>query len=280
MENFSHIHHVNEDYLNDFYKNYDPVFVLNTGRSGSALLQNVFGTFPNVNAYHEAHPNLFLYPNFAYHHQAEIEILSNIFQAARTEIILKSKVSNKIFLETNQCLVFFVYQIVTIFPNAKFIHLTRHPGHFVRSAIRKGWHKNDSVWELGRIKMDDTDAWSDLSQIEKLGWVWTETHAFIEQFKNIFPENCFTLRFEDLIQSYDHFKEMVHFIGIDNKFSQKNYNEFFSVKENERVITYHEPPNMFKLESFPQYSEWLETDKNALKKWASELSRKYNYHLD
>jgi sulfotransferase family protein len=277
---FTHIHHTSEALLNDFYKNYTPVFVLNTGRSGSALLQRIFTNFNSVKAYHEAPPNLFLQSNYAFHNQHKKEVLQKIFEAARIELILEAKVENLIYLETNQCLVFYINQIRKTFPNAKFIHLTRHPGGFVRSAIRKGWHKNDSVWELGRIKMDDTDAWSDLSQIEKLGWVWTETHAFIEQFKNIFPENCFTLRFEDLIQSYDHFKEMVHFIGIDNKFSQKNYNEFFSVKENERVITYHEPPNMFKLESFPQYSEWLETDKNALKKWASELSRKYNYHLD
>lgn len=278
--NFSHIHHVSSSYLEEFFKNYSPVFILNTGRSGSALLQDVFTNYDNIDAFHEAHPTLFLLPNYAYHNQGEGKILENIFRAARTELLLTSKVNSKIYLETNQCLVFFAYQILKVFPNAKFVHLTRHPGDFVRSGIMKGWHKNDSVWEMGRIRMKDEIEWSKLTQLQKLSWVWRETHGFIERFKETVNSNgIFTVKLEDLIKKREIFNELLNFIGSNREATPKEFTNLFKRKLNKIEISSNEPDNMFKLAKYPNYEHWNEDEKSQLKEATNSLCKLYEYTL-
>lgn len=276
---FQHIHHVNKSYLNDFFKNYAPVFVLNTGRSGSAFIQTIFNHFHKVDAYHEASPNLFLLSNYAFSNQENDEVLTKIFEAARFELILNSSVNHKIYLESNQCLVFYINQIAEIFPNAKFVHLTRHPGDFVRSAIMKGWHKNDSVWELGRIKSKQTNLWSNYSHIEKLGWVWYQTHHFIEMFKANNPDSFITLRLEDLTSNSDTFNAFLKFVGVENHLNKQQINDILNHKINKVTVSQNEPNNMHKLSSYPKYLEWSDNDKKALISIVKNLSTQYNYSL-
>lgn len=277
---FTHIHHTSSGFLEEFYKNYEPVFVLNTGRSGSAFLNKIFKELDDVMAYHEASPNMFLQSNFAFHNQEKQEVLFKMFQVARVELMLQAKVENKIFLETNQCNVFFSYQIKKMFPKAKFIHITRHPGDFVRSAIRKGWHKNDSVWELGRIKMDDSIAWNELDQVQKLSWVWYATHEFIEKFKTTCADQCLTVRLEDLLKDHKTFKKMLGFSGSKISIKKSKFKNLVESKENELHIAPNEPSNMFKVASFPKYSNWSAEMKERLKSMTLELSDNYKYQLD
>lgn len=276
---FKHIHHVSQEFLDTFRRSYSPVFVLNTGRSGSAFIQKIYSKASNFNSYHEASPNLFLLPNFAFHNQDKGEMLRQIFAAARTELILSSAVQGKEYIESNQCLVFFIRQIVDLFPQARFIHLTRSPSDFVISAIKKGWHKNDSVWELGRIKSTDSKYWNSLTQIQKLGWVWNETHVFIETFKTDHPNNCITVRLEDVVNDQKEFDRLLSFTGVDKKESGLKFKNVVAKKVNEVSISPDEPPNMYKLEDFPNYSEWAEEDKNDLKSMTGILASQYNYNL-
>ncbi|MCP4052089.1 MAG: sulfotransferase [Mesoflavibacter sp.] len=276
---FQHIHHVSKSYLNDFFENYKPVFVLNTGRSGSAFIQTIFNHFDRVDSYHEASPNLFLLSNYAFSNQENEEVLTKIFEASRLELILKSSVNQKIYLESNQCLVFYINQIFKIFPKARFVHLTRHPGDFVRSAIMKGWHKNDSVWEMGRIKSEEKDLWNSYSQIEKLGWVWKETHNFIELSKTNNHKNFLTLRLEDLTSNIETFKILLEFVGIDNHLTESEIKNILNVKVNKVNISKNEPENMHKLSSYPRYDEWNKMDKESLMALVGNLCKKYNYSL-
>ena len=276
---FNHIHQVSSEYLNAFYQNYSPVFVLNTGRSGSAFMKIVFEKFETIGAHHEASPNLFMLSNFAYHNQSENETLKKVFEAARIELLLNSSIQNKIYLESNQCLVFYVNQIKQLFPKAKFIHLTRHPGDFVRSAIMKGWHKNDSVWEKGRIQSRDTDKWNSYSHIEKLSWVWKETHGFIEKFKLANNQNFITVKLEELVSDNEEFEKVLNFIGVKNNLSKNKIDELFNSKINKVSISKNEPKNMFKLSSYPKYEAWSLFDKQQLKAIVVELSEKYKYNL-
>jgi hypothetical protein len=276
---FKHIHHVSANYLNHFFKNYKPVFILNTGRSGSAFIKTIFDQFDSIEAHHEAFPNLFLLSNFAYSNQQNIEALEKIFEAARMELILKSAIENKIYIESNQCLVFYVNQIKHLFPQARFIHLTRHPGDFVRSAIMKGWHKNDSVWELGRIKSSNKQKWDSFSQTEKLSWVWHSTHNYIEQFKLIHNDSFLTLRLEDLIADTVNFKELLTFIGVDNHLTNKQIEDVLSHRVNKLTISKDEPNNMFKTSDYPKYNKWNAEEKDKLKNIVQESSDKYNYEL-
>ncbi|SRX55356.1 sulfotransferase [Aequorivita sp. CIP111184] len=275
---FKHIHHISTSYLSNFYASYQPVFILNTGRSGSAFVNNLLHHFPDVKSYHEAPPNMFLQSNYAYHNQEKNEVLKKMFEVARIELLLDASIKNKIYVESNQCLVFFIYQIKALFPKAKFVHLTRHPGRFVTSAIKKGWHKNDSVWEYGRVKMEDDKRWMGLSQIERLGWVWSETHSYIEDFKSLHANDFLTLKLEDLTTKPAYINILLKFIGSENRLDEKKIVSIMQRKINEVKIV-DEPKNMHKLATYPKYSNWSVPDKDELKKFVSESASLYQYEM-
>ena len=274
--NFSHIHHISTGYLKTFFTSYQPLFVLNTGRSGSAFVNNLLQSIQDIKSYHEASPNMFLQSNYAYHNQEKKEVLQKMFEVARIELMLEASLKRKIYVESNQCLVFFIYQIKTLFPKAKFVHLTRHPGDFVTSAIKKGWHKNDSVWEYGRVKMEEEKRWMDLSQIERLGWVWRETHSYIEDFKLIYPKDFLTLKLEDLTTKASNINALLKFIGSKNSLEENKLYSILQTKVNEVIIS-DEPKNMNKLATYPKYSSWPDSDKDDLKKFVSESASLYQY---
>ena len=274
---FSHIHHVDTSFLVEFHSSSQPVFILNTGRSGSAFLNNLFANFSNLSSFHEAQPNLMMFPNYAFHNQEKSEVLIEVFRAARMELMLESFVENKTYIETNQCLVFFSNQIIDLFPNAKFIHLVRHPGDFVRSAIMKGWHKNDSIWENGRIRMEDENNWKRLTQIEKLSWVWSSTHEFIEKIKKRNSKKFQTFRLEDITQIEVELMELLKIIGVHDV--PRDLKRKMEMKTNKIFISRNEPSNMFKLKHFPEYSDWTLSEKKQLEKFVMPLARHYDYTI-
>lgn len=279
MFEFAHIHQISANSFSTFKKEYRPVFVLNTGRSGSAFIKTLLMNFKDVSSHHEAFPNLFLQSNYAFHNQDKEEVLAKIFESSRMELLLESFVKNEIYVESNQCLVFYINQIISIFPNAKFVHLVRHPGDFVTSAIKKGWHKNDSVWELGRIKTKNEEKWKLLSHTQKLSWVWNETHAFIEEFKSQNKSSVLTLKFEDLVNSTDEVLKLLKFTGINNMYSKKYLKKLISKKVNEVNVAKGEPNNMFKLDYYPKYTSWTNVQKKELISITDSLSDRYNYKL-
>jgi hypothetical protein len=250
---FRHIHQASSSYVEDFYAHYKPIFVLNTGRSGSAFMQKLLKNFKKV--------------------------LENVFKGARFELMLEAAIKDTVYVESNQCLVFFIHQIKALFPNARFVHLTRHPGDFVRSAITKGWHKNDSIWESGRIQMSDQKNWNRLDQIEKLGWVYRSTHTYIEDFKELYTDDVHTVRLEDLTQSTEVLKTMLAFMGIYDTFDERGLMIKLTQKINKVTINADEPENMFKLAEYPRYKEWNIADQEKIKNFTRSLSKMYDYEL-
>lgn len=276
---FKIIHHVDQKTIKEMYEEYSPVFILSTGRSGSKTIATLLDYSENVTAYHEPRPTLQYFSNYAFHHQSEVKILSNMIDAVRMEMILEVFIKNNIYVESNQCLTFFAPVIARLFKRSKFVHLIRHPGDFIRSAIRKGWHKNDSIWESGRVRMADKNRWAKMDQIEKLSWLWMTTNSFIETFKEqIETKRVITLKFEDLVKNVKEVRELIKFIdALDIK--AKKIKELQNRKSNELYIHPDEPPNIKKVIDFPDYKKWNDDMKNKLKKYSEELNKLYGYKL-
>jgi hypothetical protein len=276
---FKLIHHVDQKTIEDMYNEYSPVFILSTGRSGSKFIAALINCSSNITAYHEPRPTLQYFSNYAFHHQNEEKVLTNMIDAARMELILEVFIKNSIYVESNQCLTFFAPVIAKRFKKSKFVHIVRHPGDFVRSAVRKGWHKNDSIWESGRVKMEDKNQWAKMDQIERLSWLWMETNRFIENFKKqINTQRVLTLKTEDLIKKIETVKKLLEFIGAQDIDGEK-IEEIQRKKINELYIHPDEPPNMRKVIHFPTYNEWNDDKKNKLKKYAERLVKLYGYHF-
>jgi len=273
------IHHVDQKTIDEMYYTYSPIFILSTGRTGSKFITKLLNLSPQVAAFHEPRPTLEYFSNYAYHHQQGKNILSNMINAARMESILDVFIKNKIYIESNQCLTFFAPVIASLFKKAKFIHIIRHPGDFVRSAIRKGWHRNDSIWESGRVKMSDQNQWNKLDHIEKLSWVWDITNRFIENFfKQIKAERVISFKIEDISENDDTLKRLFSFIGIGN-IEWEDINQLLKEKVNFFRIGPNEPPNMKKIADFPIYNEWTPKMKQKLREYTREIAVSYGYDI-
>jgi hypothetical protein len=276
---FKMIHHVDKQTILDMYENYAPVFILSTGRSGSKFLAELLDRSPNIRAFHEPRPTLEYFSHYAYYHQEEQEILANMFQAARMESILEINIQDNIYIESNQCLVFFAPVIARLFKKARFVHVVRHPGDFVRSAVRKGWYLNDTIWECGRLKMADEPKWFEMDQVEQLSWLWNATNQFIEIFKNSIPGNRIAFfQLEDLVKDIKIVKEFLRFTG-GNEIPVPEIEKMQRTKINELYIAPDEPDNMKKIANFPHYDKWSTELKEKLKKHTYPLAPAYGYHL-
>lgn len=280
MTQFHSLHHVDQKTIDQMFETYSPVFVLSTGRCGSKYIADLFKNTEDVVSFHEPEPNLMYFSNYAFQNQKKIEVLEKIFLAARLELIIREYIKGKIYFESNQCLTFFAPVIAKIFKKAKFIHLIRHPGDFVRSGIRKGWHSNDSIWESGRIKMANMEEWEKLISIEKLSWVWNSTNLFIEGFReSVDSKSNINLKLEEI--SGENKKKaygLFQFVGVTENV-HKILRDLSFKKINTLYIGVDEPSNMKKVKEYPIYNKWDKPDKDCLKRIVSELSVKYNYDL-
>jgi len=203
-----------------------------------------------------------------------------MIDASRMESILEVFIKDRIYVESNQCLTFFAPVIARLFRESKFVHLIRHPGDFVRSGIRKGWHKNDSIWESGRVRPTDEKGWADMDQVERLSWLWQETNSFIEKVKTqLPPHRFFTTRFEDLISDTKEVKKLLAFTGC-KKIQAGTIKELQKRKINEFRIQPGEPPTMRKTRDFPHYKDWDPGKRDRLKKNCAELAATYCYSLE
>jgi len=279
MKRFKMIHHADQATISEMYEGYAPVFVLSTGRSGSKFIVELLNLSPTIAAFHEPRPCLQYFSNFAFQHQPQLEILSRMIDAARMEMILETHIKNKIYVESNQCLTFFAPAIAGLFRGAKFAHLLRHPAHFVRSAVRKGWHRNDSIWESGRVRLADEKNWSRMEQRERLAWLWTVTNEYIETFKKgLASERSLTVRFEDLLHGPNEAERLFRFVG-SRPINREQIRQAQDKRINELEIFPDEPPTMRKISDFPPYEEWPEEWQEKLRAGVGTLAANYGYEV-
>jgi hypothetical protein len=276
------IHHVDQETIAEMYNHYAPVFILSTGRAGSKFLPGLLNLSPNIAAYHEPRPTLEYFSDYAYYHRQEEETLAKMIDAARMESILEDFIKDKIYVESNQCLTFFAPALARLFKKSRFVHVVRHPGDFVRSALRKGWHKNDTIWESGRLKMADEKQWAEMDQIERLAWLWNATNQFIEDFKrSVENERVAFFKLEDLstdAADAGAVKELLRFTG-GKEIPGDAIEKIQNTKVNELYIGPDEPANMKKIADFPIYKEWSDELKEKLKRHTQELAFSYGYRV-
>ena len=277
MNKFKIFHHIDQKTIDAMYSDYAPVFILSTGRCGSEFIHHLLSQSECAKSYHEAHPNLMYFSNYAYHNQEKSEVLKMMIRASRMELILDAFNENKIYMESNQCLSFFAPVLNDLFPQCRFIHLLRDPADFVRSAIRKGWHANDSIWEAGRLQMN-TPAWHTLNQISKLSWLWLKTNEYLSRvLSDLPPQRVLTVKTEDMFSSIERVKKIFNFCGVAVPASDTVLEDMMNTPANEILIHPDEPVNMRKIQNFPLYNEWTPEMKKGIIQFAGPLALRYGY---
>jgi len=258
--------------LNKHIRN--PIFFLSTGRCGTKWFSNLLSHNRKLFVLHNPVPSLAIQSKLAYElfkkanlKNSHFDLLQEIFLTGREQHLRYSCKTNKRYIETNNYITFFAPILIELFPDAKFVHLYRHPGEFVRSAIRRNYYTKNNPDNLKRIApMDDRqkEQWKHFSQIEKTAWLWNETNLFIEQFKEKNPLKIFDFNFNEL--TTDHVIKLLQFLEI-----QINHG-IISKSLNKKT-------NVQKKGDFKKYSNWEKTKKQELINICNELAAKYNYNL-
>lgn len=207
-----------------------PCFVLSTGRCGTELLTQIFNNSPNLKAYHKPKPELIYYSKIAYEYNKfspeKAKNLEKVIDCSRYDYIRDAYLLEKKYVETNNCITFFAYQLANLYPQSTFIHLVRHPIKFINSGLPRKWYTGHNSHDEGRIKSKNINFWKSLNREEKIAWQWVKTHNFITKFKqSIDKTRVLTIKSENLFKYPKTTQDIFNFLNLPSPSSKKLRNK-------------------------------------------------------
>jgi hypothetical protein len=179
-----------------------PGFFLSTGRCGTKLISDVLARMKGVACYHAPRTELVWSERMAYEEGLEqFEAYRTAIRVARFELVADAYIRERRYVETNYRVTFYAPHLHDLFPRSRFVHLVRHPGSFIRSAVRHDYY--GGMWtDIGRIRPAKgplVERWEGMDPFAKAAWLWNETNEFIERFKEREDgDRVLTVKAEDL----------------------------------------------------------------------------------
>jgi hypothetical protein len=252
-----------------------PVFFISTGRTGTKWFADLFAQDKGSKTFHAPSPDLAAQNCFAYTLQKSstlqaeeiTTILGHIFLAGREQQLRYSYKSMKAYIETNNHLTFFAPVIAALLPQAKFVHLYRHPGDFVSSGLKRRWY----ISEISKLRQITPalppvkKVWGTYNEIQKIAWLWNETNEFIETFKSsISKEQSFSFDFSSM--DLEALGELIRFTGIN-------------IPESRLEKRLHQSLNNQQYTQSEKYHNWPAKEKELLVEMCKPLADKYGYKL-
>jgi len=264
---------------------FSPVFFLSTGRTGTQLFTELLEHSKTTKVFHspsalfcnaqselieQGRVSYEMYKKYGLRDERTNELVSQILMASREDLLYKTYLHDKTYIETNNRITFLAPAIKQLFPNAKFIHLYRHPAEFIRSGLRRNYYTGEDSHQIGMLRPIDKDkyfnSWQDMDNIEKISWLWNETNTFIDDYlKTIRKEDYLQFNFNDL--TLENINSILDFLDIND------------ISSNVIFKAIDTPVNVQKEGAFPKYKDWTNKDKGKVKEICGELSKQYGYRL-
>lgn len=255
-----------------------PVFFLSTGRCGTKWFSELLSSDKNCMIEHAPEPDLGVQGKIAYEMQQRslfqkskesMQYIQELFLAGREEQIRYTFKTDKQYIETNNHITYFAPAIAELLPESKFVHLYRHPGEFVRSAIRRNYYAENDNRRLKRIVPQEnsefSDQWTTFSQIQKCSWLWFETNRFIEDFKqNISADRTFAMNFNN--RTDKNLSQLINWLHLN-------------IPKDTIVKRLYKKVNVQKSGTFSRYGDWRTGQKQELARICGSLADQYGYEL-
>ena len=159
----------------DALREFQPVFAMGTGRSGTRSLAKAFLPREGWTARHEAFPWI----NALGHAKHMGEMNTASLQSAMLLRWATHYSNEKKVFESDQRFYNLIPALDGLFPKGKFLHVIRPLAGFVRSAMPLGLYQipepHDHRWSHYRPQSLRHEAkdWKALTQVERLIWYWT-----------------------------------------------------------------------------------------------------------
>jgi hypothetical protein len=213
---------------------------------------------------HSDYPELIRHSRLVYEqYEKEPRPFQEIIRATRDGYILDAYNRNQVYVETNNRITFFAYAIQDVYPNARYIHLVRHPGDFVRSGLRRGWY-HGGRHDVGRIYHPNAEQWEKMADVEKIAWLWNETNQYIEDFlSTLEPGRFLQVKAEEMWADVEVSADICEFVGA--KISRRYRASMLERKVNQQ-----------RTGSISSYTRWSREKKEQLQRYA-KLSSQYGY---
>lgn len=247
------------------------VFVLSTGRAGTKLLTNILKKYSELWVEHSPSPTLAQQSSLIYQEKVSGKLLEWSFLHARLDLLSHTYRAGLHYVETNNRISMYAPAIANLLPHAKFIHLVRHPGEFVRSGMRRGYYDTMDPEQWGHLVPRRNDpifhTWQNLNRIEKISWQWNEINRQIETFKQtIDSERVLFIKSDNLFSSPETSRKIAQFMGIEPIENEK-IKRILQKKVNRQTRG-----------DFPKYPDWSTEEKDSLKRMA-QLASSYDFKL-
>ena len=251
-----------------------PVFFLSTGRCGTQWFSRLLSKDRSLKVLHAPQPSLACQGRLAYERlqqnatAKEKALIREIYLSGRETHLRYAYKCSKKLVETNNYITFFAPVLKELFPHAKFIHIHRHPGEFVRSGINRGYYttaRKDDMKRILPLFGEDREKWPDYSQIRKISWLWRATNEFVEDFKaHLDNERILTIDFNALTP--ERVYETARFIGAG--ITLASIRRDFYKKVNRQKTTIKSP-----------FDQWDQMEKQEVLSMAGDLAHKYGYKI-
>lgn len=254
-----------------------PVFFLSTGRCGTKWFSELLKHDKRNAVFHNPTPNFAIPSKFIFEIMKqkkfkpsanEEKLITEIFFSGREQYLRYAFKTEKRFIETNNYITFFTPVLSQIFPEARFIHLIRHPGEFIRSGLQRGYYSGKYSDEARRIVPFEQSLkaeWTNYNQIQKIAWLWLQTNLYIEKCLKDIPSNqSIVFNFNDL--SEINVNKLLSFINSDIK------SEIIRKGIPKKV-------NTQEFGSVASYTEWTEKDKKMVHEICGEYAREFDFQL-
>lgn len=181
------------------------LFILSTGRTGTLATIRLLNLSPRLRAFHEPPPYL---------GQEAIQVYRErtgqrpgawpLFAKARRGGIGLAGWTGRVYAEYGP-VGYLAPEIAQGLPASKFLHQYRHPGDFIRSAMRRGWFAGHP-WDIYRIvpgpDHPDRQPWeTSWTPFQKIAWYWSEVNRYILEMAEHIPADRFlSLPAEELLR--------------------------------------------------------------------------------
>jgi hypothetical protein len=270
-KNKASIYDIRHD-VGNYIKN--PVFFLSTGRCGTKWFSELLKRDKSLAIFHQPVPSFAMQGKKIYEwyakgngnlSESEQELIMEMFWAGREDYLRYTYKTSKRYIETNNYITFFAPVLKQIFPDAKFVHLIRHPGEFVRSGVARSYYSGN-IRDLMRpvpITGSYLEKWKDFGRIEKTAWLWNETNMFIQDFLKTLPSNQFEV-FDFSKMNEGSTRKLISFLGTE-------------VSDNAIVRSIPKRKNNQKKHTIAPFQEWSDEEKRSVNEITSAIGERFNY---